>query len=322
MTATEVSTVGENALDLLGQTMAATLDLRAFQCLADCGRCCRYKVSLHEQDCVRLTGAGCSIDTFRDNTRSPARGYSACLARGADACVFLDGDKRCRVYEHRPLACRSYPYIRQAYTNVQLDVDLSCPGVGFGNAMDSESLTAVLRDDDEHADHAALLESHRRAMDLAMRLASGRVTFEPFEDVVGQLRLAAGQGFPTLIEKLVSLADGHGPLLPGNRAGRVRRREMEDQAMQLLTAYLLLWAHRQTLWRYVDAAAAAGLSLRSRSQAIGRFLLDICQNVCAGAAVVAAGQDAVLIGYEHVLAEIRQADSTCRTYCQQFWLEA
>jgi Fe-S-cluster containining protein len=47
-------------------------------------------------------------------------------------CVFLDAGQRCVVYEHRPHQCRSYPYLWTAYTQQELDVDYSCPGLGSG----------------------------------------------------------------------------------------------------------------------------------------------------------------------------------------------
>jgi hypothetical protein len=47
------------------------------------------------------------------------------------------------VYEHRPDHCRAYPYLWTTYHELELDVDLSCPGLGHGKAVAVEGREPV-----------------------------------------------------------------------------------------------------------------------------------------------------------------------------------
>ena len=87
----------------------------AFQCTG-CGACCTGNDAEHyvlleageEQALRRFLGV--SRERLRAHylTRlDPARRG---IRLEGGACVFLDGERRCRVYPVRPAQCRTYPY--------------------------------------------------------------------------------------------------------------------------------------------------------------------------------------------------------------------
>lgn len=308
-----------NALGLITQASLAGLDLRRFECVSGCGRCCAYKVSLLEEDIRRLEATGRARDEFLDMARRPAAGFAGCMAKRNGSCVFLDGDRRCREYEHRPLYCRLYPYIRESYVELQLDVDLSCPGVGRGKRMSDTELAAIVASDSSAGDHARLLESQRTAVSVAEKMLSYRADFEPFEESVHAIRHIAEKGFGELRAFLASEAAGSPDgLLPPRDGLAYQDTAMTEQADELLKDYLVLWSLRQTLWRWADAIIAVTPVIRSRLQVMSRFLLEMSDIIAAGASAAAGAQD---VAREHVLSAVRNCDSSYRTYCQGFRLE-
>jgi Fe-S-cluster containining protein len=99
-----------------------------FACLPGCGLCCSYRVLLSSMDQHRLRSTfGNHAPKFWQHEDS-----GTALIREADFCILLDTDQRCSRYEHRPDYCRTYPYIWTTYEKTELDVDLSCPGLGYG----------------------------------------------------------------------------------------------------------------------------------------------------------------------------------------------
>jgi Fe-S-cluster containining protein len=70
------------------------------ECLSGCSDCCR----------VRLTVTGVEASAIRAHVASWPDEQRRELARtgGADRCAALDAAGRCRIYEARPLVCRSH----------------------------------------------------------------------------------------------------------------------------------------------------------------------------------------------------------------------
>lgn len=113
--------------------------LLGFRCTG-CGNCCRGTiVMLTDADVDRIAqGTGRPISDFvrfvdedvaNIPRRSPwwirfehagrkTRAVMALRHRPGGACVFLDDDNRCTIYEHRPVTCREHPF----------EVDLSDTG--------------------------------------------------------------------------------------------------------------------------------------------------------------------------------------------------
>ncbi|HEY0195830.1 MAG TPA: YkgJ family cysteine cluster protein [Kofleriaceae bacterium] len=70
------------------------------QCQSGCSDCCH----------VRLTITAVEAAAIRDHVAGLAPDARAALARVAhpDRCAALDGTGRCRIYDARPLVCRSH----------------------------------------------------------------------------------------------------------------------------------------------------------------------------------------------------------------------
>lgn len=115
-------------------------DEARFACFPGCSLCCSYRVLLSSRDLKRLESPADTLDPpiWHYNNGETA------LIRSSGFCILLDADQRCSRYQDRPDHCRSYPYSWSTYEEPELDVDLSCPGVGHGE-------TAVTPDPDEYA---------------------------------------------------------------------------------------------------------------------------------------------------------------------------
>lgn len=79
------------------------------QCRKGCSHCCRMNVDVSQSEAkLLLVFAGAfSIAIDQDRLRKQAQGYQG-LAPEDRACVFLDAQGACSVYEHRPGACRKH----------------------------------------------------------------------------------------------------------------------------------------------------------------------------------------------------------------------
>lgn len=104
-----------------------------FACLPGCGLCCSYRVQLTALD-RRTLREYRSPDDASGAWQATEDGEPA-LRREAGFCLFFDAQQRCSVYQARPEHCRSYPYLWTNYVQSELDVDLSCPGLGQGEAV-------------------------------------------------------------------------------------------------------------------------------------------------------------------------------------------
>jgi Fe-S-cluster containining protein len=111
-----------------------------FECLANCALCCSYKVTLSQDDLDRLRRGGHEEEAFYRKEGADR----ASLRRDAKGCIFLDAGRRCRVHDLRPTYCRLYPFIREIYYRPEVDVDYSCPGIGFGEEIAGEVIAEAV----------------------------------------------------------------------------------------------------------------------------------------------------------------------------------
>ena len=84
---------------------------RQIDCCA-CGNCCREILpKLDDDDVIRLATG---LETTHDEivTKYLARNEDGDLTFNRRPCPFL-AENRCRVYEHRPDTCRSYPHLQK-----------------------------------------------------------------------------------------------------------------------------------------------------------------------------------------------------------------
>ena len=111
-----------------------------FRCVEDCGLCCnKLEIPLRDEDVERIEELGYSAWEFVDYEKAFYRGdkfigYALKKRPVDESCIFLDPEtKKCRIYYHRPLACRLYPFIfikKGNLMEVYVKEDTFCPGVG------------------------------------------------------------------------------------------------------------------------------------------------------------------------------------------------
>lgn len=113
---------------------------RDIQCRKGCASCCHQTVEMFPQEAVLLHLVAREQGIVLDNDRLARQAKKAAktwreLAPEDRACPFLGEDRACRVYEHRPAACRKY----QVMTPPDLcDVDKH-PGIKVGIVYDIEA---------------------------------------------------------------------------------------------------------------------------------------------------------------------------------------
>ena len=104
-----------------------------FTCLDECGMCCSYRVKLKDKE----------KKTIGERVKFPFLREGEYLLKKDGFCIFLDRDKRCHIYPYRPEQCVNYPFYPE---EGQIDVDLSCPGVGKGEEVSREYLLSLIPD--------------------------------------------------------------------------------------------------------------------------------------------------------------------------------
>ncbi|NJE47058.1 YkgJ family cysteine cluster protein [Thermococcus sp. GR7] len=136
-----------------------------FKCVENCGKCCyELEIPIRDEDIAQIEELGYNAWEFVDYEKMFYRGDKflsyALKKRPFDGgCVFLNpGTLKCKIYNHRPLACRLYPFVFVKHGNkmeVYVKKDSFCPGI---NHPDGEPVTKefLLR---EYGD---VIEDYRR----------------------------------------------------------------------------------------------------------------------------------------------------------------
>ncbi|NJE26999.1 YkgJ family cysteine cluster protein [Thermococcus sp. MV5] len=121
-----------------------------FKCLPGCGRCCiELDIPLRDEDIAKIEDLGYNAWEFVDYEKMFYRGnkflgYGLKKRPFDEACPFLQEDGKCKIYSHRPLACKLYPFIlvRHGLTlEVYLKEDSFCKGI---NHPEGEPITLEL----------------------------------------------------------------------------------------------------------------------------------------------------------------------------------
>lgn len=112
-----------------------------FECTA-CGRCCIDRgdyafVFLNRGEEKPLARAlGLTVPAFLERYTQGVDGLVVLENGGEerDRCIFLQEGRRCRVYEARPLQCRTWPFWPENLLKRMWEGEIapSCPGVGRG----------------------------------------------------------------------------------------------------------------------------------------------------------------------------------------------
>ena len=149
------------------ETDLSELTGRTYRCIDGCALCCLCQPELLPEEEM----------AFRENPRlasgvseshiSPEVKGAAIKLRGRHgACHFLKDDRRCEIYDRRPHYCRSFPLNVFVGWRVQVNVNLSCRGIGLpGEKLDDVAME--------------LLEGHG-AVRLAEEVASANEVFTQF----------------------------------------------------------------------------------------------------------------------------------------------
>jgi uncharacterized protein len=135
------------------QRTAWYADGLAFEC-AGCGRCCSGApgyVWVDVEDCERLAGAlGIGRDRFVEEYTEPARGRRTLRERPGGDCVLLDSETRaCRVYEVRPVQCRTWPWWKENLSGAARweRAARDCPGIGRGRVHSASHILEQMKAD-------------------------------------------------------------------------------------------------------------------------------------------------------------------------------
>ncbi len=116
-----------------------------FECTG-CGGCCTGRDNARVEYYVAVTPTererirvylGISPEWFRRRYLMRYEDGQHSLRWKDDRCVFLDGDKRCRIYPVRPVQCRTYPFWPEIVeSRVGWRVEgRSCEGIGRGGVV-------------------------------------------------------------------------------------------------------------------------------------------------------------------------------------------
>ena len=110
-----------------------------FKCVENCGKCCEeLEIPLRDEDIAKIEELEYNAWEFVDYEKLFYRGdkflgYALKKRPFDDACIFLDPEtKRCKIYNHRPLACRLYPFIFVKHgkkMEIYVKEDSFCPGI-------------------------------------------------------------------------------------------------------------------------------------------------------------------------------------------------
>ncbi len=136
----EVSRGGGVEVDL------SELTGRTYECIDGCALCCLCQPELLPDEEEAFGNVPELMQGVTDKHISPeVRGAAIRLKGSHGACHFLS-DKRCTIYDHRPHFCRSFPLNVFVGWRVQVNVNLSCRGVGLPGE-DLEPLGRALVED-------------------------------------------------------------------------------------------------------------------------------------------------------------------------------
>ncbi|MCX8182957.1 MAG: YkgJ family cysteine cluster protein [Crenarchaeota archaeon] len=131
-----------------------------FKCTR-CGRCCiedakrGRRIVLTVRDALEILDAtGISLTEFSEENNSEAYPYVIRLVNGR--CFFLESDRKCRIYQARPLVCRFYPFMMQKIRGKYVfHADPACPGLGKGTYLDEEYFKRLVEQAERRLDVAS-----------------------------------------------------------------------------------------------------------------------------------------------------------------------
>lgn len=126
------------------------VDKRTYNCVGGCALCCLCQPELLPEEERKFRKEQRLAAGIADRHISPDVRGAALKLRGAHgSCHFLR-DKRCEIYSDRPHFCRSFPINVFVGWRIQLNVNLSCRGIGLpGESLRSTAECII----DEYGSH-------------------------------------------------------------------------------------------------------------------------------------------------------------------------
>jgi Fe-S-cluster containining protein len=121
--------------------MIVSPDFKARFSCTGCGRCCAgggsYVVEVSRQEQRRIQRRlGISRAWFRRKYLFRFDEETESLRMPKGRCIFLDGENRCRIYEVRPLQCRTYPWWPELMNRRAWRLEARrCEGIGRGSVV-------------------------------------------------------------------------------------------------------------------------------------------------------------------------------------------
>ncbi|MBM4258477.1 MAG: YkgJ family cysteine cluster protein [Deltaproteobacteria bacterium] len=159
-----------------------------FNCTG-CGNCCRDTVvCLTDADIQRIVdGTGKAVSSFVQFYDDDGVALAASspfwvpfsdkpavmgLRSTRGHCVFLDGENRCTIYEHRPVTCRQHPFDVQlsetgAVTRVSISRVVECPHDWTGKLTRRGLRTLLCWNDRQVTRYFAKIRQWKRMRDMS-----------------------------------------------------------------------------------------------------------------------------------------------------------
>jgi Fe-S-cluster containining protein len=164
---------------------------RTYDCIDDCALCCLCQPELLPDEEAAFREDPRLLPGIADSHISPdVKGAAIRLRGNHGACYFLKG-KRCSIYDQRPHFCRSFPLNVFVGWRVQVNVNLSCRGVGLpGEDLEAEGRRLMDEygqerlEDEVKASKAVFDEfiSNAREASVAQSFSSARQAAELLQD--------------------------------------------------------------------------------------------------------------------------------------------
>lgn len=107
------------------------VDGRTYDCAEGCALCCLCQPELLPDEELKFRKGERLAAGIADKHISPEVRGAALKLRGAHGSCYFLKDKRCEIYSDRPHFCRSFPINVFIGWRVQLNVNLSCRGIGL-----------------------------------------------------------------------------------------------------------------------------------------------------------------------------------------------
>jgi Fe-S-cluster containining protein len=101
-------------------------------------------ILLTEYDLRRIQDLDLDVDFYRNN-KSACKPYLYEMVKEKGSCIFLSNN-RCKIYEHRPLICRFYPFTMAEKDEYIFQVDNKCKGIGFDRPVEERFMRALVEE--------------------------------------------------------------------------------------------------------------------------------------------------------------------------------